>query len=380
MIIGGGIAGTSAALALHKAGIAATVYEAHPDSGEDIGAFLILGDNGMRALEQLDAAETVAAVGFPLDSLRLVGPDGTTLAEMPLGSERHRYRCLRRAELGAVLREEVRRRGVPIVQGKRLAGATEEPDGVVAHFAGGDTARGDLLIGADGLNSVVRPLIDPEVPARRYAGQQVFYGYTLDADPPHAPGRIDMIRGGAAFGYAVSPAGETFWFARVTDDELTDEHLFAGGPDQWRDRLISLLHQDDTPAADIVAATGARLMATNAHDLPSVPRWSSARMLIIGDAAHAASPASGQGASMAIEDAVVLGKALRDLDRASALAGYERLRRPRVETNIANSARLSATPTNQRPGPAPGSVDERDVAAETERDIADQIDWDTPVG
>ncbi|WP_367115163.1 FAD-dependent oxidoreductase [Actinophytocola sp.] len=93
------------------------------------------------------------------------------------------------------------------------------------------------------------------------------------------------------------------------------------------------------------------MMVTNANDLPDVSRWHTDRVLIIGDAAHAASPATGQGASMALEDTVVLAKAFRDTGAvAEALAAYERLRRPRVEANIATSARL--TTGHSRPGPS----------------------------
>jgi 2-polyprenyl-6-methoxyphenol hydroxylase-like FAD-dependent oxidoreductase len=110
-------------------------------------------------------------------------------------------------------------------------------------------------------------------------------------------------------------------------------------------------------------------MATNAWDLPPSGRWRTARTLLLGDAAHAASPATGQGASMAMEDAVVLAKALRDAPSTeAALATYERLRRPRVEENVAHSARLTAgraSPRRTDGGPA-GVPDE---------EILRQLDW-----
>jgi 2-polyprenyl-6-methoxyphenol hydroxylase-like FAD-dependent oxidoreductase len=95
-------------------------------------------------------------------------------------------------------------------------------------------------------------------------------------------------------------------------------------------------------------------------------------MLLIGDAAHAASPATGQGASMAIEDAVILAKALRDsndLDQARQL--YERLRRPRVEQNVAASARLSSGQAQTSSGPRP--------SPRTDVQLMQQLDWNTPL-
>jgi 2-polyprenyl-6-methoxyphenol hydroxylase-like FAD-dependent oxidoreductase len=368
LIIGGGIAGTSAALAVHKAGFDATVYEAHPNTGADIGAFLTLASNGMIALAQLDAAEAIARVGFPLTSMRITANTGDVLGVTPIGEQddplKH-YRCIGRAELGAALREEAARRGIEIVHGKRL---TDVDDDTVT-FADGSTATGDLILGADGLNSTTRQLFAPTTP--RYAGQRVFYGYTSDAKPDHEPGRIDMVRGsGAAMGYTVSPQGETNWFCRVADDELSADDIAAGTPEHWRNVLLPLVEADNTPAAEIIAATTDRLMVTNAKDLPEGMPWRSGRLLLIGDAAHAASPATGQGASMAIEDAVVLGKALRDLGvTTEALEAYESLRRPRVEQNIATSARFTAARTSSQTPPQARPAPSGDA------DLMAQLDW-----
>ncbi|MGW3290190.1 FAD-dependent oxidoreductase [Streptomyces sp. NPDC001002] len=380
LVIGGGIAGTTTALALRKAGLHVVVYEAHPDSAEDIGAFLTLASNGMRALAQLDASAAVGAAGFPLTSMRVLDDSGAQLAQVPLGEAADpqlRYRCLRRGELNTALQAEARRRGIDIRHGTRLAGVEEGPAGVTVRFTDGSTATGDLLIGADGLNSTVRTTFAPEV-RPVYAGQRVFYGYvggrgeagaepsgdhtsvtsadpasTASTDSPEDDARITMVRGSSvAFGYTVSPAGETFWFARVGGDPLSAEELAQGTPADWRELLVPLLRKDATPAADLVAATSDELMVTNATEIPTGTRWRSGRTLLIGDAAHAASPATGQGASMAMEDAVILAKCLRDApDTDSALSLYETLRRPRVEHNITVSGNISrGAQAPSRPG------------------------------
>lgn len=209
LVVGGGIAGTAVALAVAKAGFDVSVYEAHPDSGADIGAFLTLADNGMRALAQIDAAEAVAGRGFPLTAMSVLDHTGAEIASVPLGGHDHpltNYRCLRRAELGDVLRSEVQRRSIPIRHGARLASLTEDGHGVTLRFTDGSTVTGDIAVGADGLNSTTRRLVDPAAAGPRYAGQHVWYGYTTAARPPTAPERITMIRGSAsAFGYCVSP-------------------------------------------------------------------------------------------------------------------------------------------------------------------------------
>ena len=390
MIIGAGIGGSATALALHKAGFDVAVHEAHPETGEDIGAFLTLASNGMQALGQIDAAAPVAEVGFDLTSIRVLSEEGAVLTKAPLGAHDDpltRFRCLRRSQLGAALRAEVTKRGIPIRHGARLASATEDADGVTVSFTDGNTARGDLVIGADGLNSKLRNLITPDGPAPRYAGQRVFYGYTSDIAPKCEPEEITMIPGStAAFGFAVSPAGETYWFARVPGEKpLRATEIAATTSAQWRDLLVPLLRKDETPAAAIVAATKQELLVTNARDLPDLDRWRTERMIVIGDAAHAASPATGQGASMAIEDAVVLAKALRDTDDlAAGLALYEQIRRPRVEQNIANSARMTVNrmPDREQRALQNQAIQQRQSQPSpplAETDLARQIDWHTPL-
>ncbi|MCX4703778.1 NAD(P)/FAD-dependent oxidoreductase [Streptomyces sp. NBC_01373] len=380
LVIGGGVAGTTTALALHKAGFDVSVYEAHPDSAEDIGAFLTLASNGMRALAQIDASAAVTATGFPLTSMRVLDSTGTELAQRPLGEADNpvlRYRCLRRGELNAALHTEAAHRGVTIRHGASLASVQDGPDRVTAHFTDGSTATGDLLIGADGLNSTVRRTIAPATQPC-YAGEYVFYGYTTNTSRIEEADaeRITMVRGSAAaFGYAVSPGGQTYWFARVAGERLAADEIAHGTPGRWRDLLMPLLRDDATAAAGIVAATPDDILVTNATEIPTGAPWRSGRMLLVGDAAHAASPATGQGASMAMEDAVILAKALRDApDTDTALSVYETLRRPRVEHNTTVSGNISRgvhTPSRTGQAPAAGPRDE---------ELARLLEWNSRIG
>ncbi|MGG2464536.1 FAD-dependent oxidoreductase [Streptomyces sp. RGM 3693] len=360
LVIGGGIAGTATAMALYKAGFDVTVHEAHPDTAEDIGAFLTLASNGMRALAQLDASDAVTAIGFPLRTMRVLDDQGNEAAHVPLGEADDvllRYRCLRRGELNAALQAEAIRRGIRFTHGTRLVSVEDGPDQVTARFADGSVATGDLLIGADGLNSTIRRSIAPGTEPV-YAGQCVFYGYTRSTPVMEDTGHITMVRGStAAFGYALSPDRETYWFARVSGRVISADEFAHPTPALWRQQLVELLSKDTTPAATIVAASTDDIMATNATELPPGAPWRSGRTLIIGDAAHAASPATGQGASMALEDAVILAKSLRDTpDLDSAFSLYEAHRRPRVEHNTTVSGQISRgtrTPPRTSRGPAP---------------------------
>ena len=382
VVVGGGTAGTATALALHKAGFEVGVYEAHPDSAEDIGAFLTLASNGMRALAQVDASPAVTAIGFPLTGMRVLDAAGAVRPPGPpaeAGDPLLQYRCLRRGDLSTALQAEAERRGIRIRHGARLASVEEGRDSVTARFTDGSTAHGDLLIGADGLSSTVRRHIVPTA-LPGYAGQYVFYGYTTRA-PRTAraeSARITMVRGSAvAFGYAVSPEGETYWFARVSGEPLAADEIAHGTPAHWHDLLLPLLRKDATPAADIVAATAEQILVTNATEIPLGTPWRSGRTLLIGDAAHAASPATGQGASMALEDAVVLAKSLRDApDAQSALSLYETLRRPRVEHNITVSGTISR---GGQPASRPGTGQGAPAPRPGEDELIRLLEWDSDI-
>ena len=285
--------------------------------------------------------------GFPTGNIEFVSGTGKRLGEVPIGgtlADGTMTRTVKRADLYRGLYEEARRRGIPIEHGKRLIAAEPTPDGgVVARFEDGTRVVGDLLIGADGFHSRTRAIIDPAAPQPRAAGLGNVGGFTRTARVSTKPGAYVMLFGKRAFfGYAVSPSGEVWWFANPPAARgLTGA--------EEKERLIALFAQDAGPAVDIIRSTPEILATAEQHDMPSVPTWWRGPMIIIGDAAHAASPSSGQGASMAIEDAIVLAKCLRDLpDTERAFAAFEQLRRPRVERVVAYGARSSRS---KAPGP-----------------------------
>ena len=219
-------------------------------------------------------------------------------------------------------------------------------------FADGTSATGDLLIGCDGIHSAVRTIIDPAAPAPTYAGLLNTGGYARGVPVGTEPGRYEMIFGKRAFfGYVVAPDGEVWWFANVPrrDEPGRREARDLDG-ELWRSRLIDLYAQDAGPAVRLIEATGQIMTMSPVHTIPYLPRWHSRRMIVVGDAAHAPSPTSGQGASLSIEDAVVLAKCLRDLpDSEQAFAAFDSLRRTRVERIIKAAARIN---NSKAAGPA----------------------------
>jgi FAD-dependent urate hydroxylase len=348
LIVGGGVAGPVAAMALQQAGIDPVIYEAHAGGADDAGAFLTFASNGLDALRAIDAQNLVMDKGFPTPRMEIQSGTGKHLGVVPNGGtlpEGMVSQTLKRADLYLALRDEALRRGASVEYGKRLVAAGITPDGgVVARFEEGTEAEGDLLIGADGIHSRTRRIIDPAAPGARYIPVLNIGGYASNIRVPAEPGTFRMIFGKRAFfGYAVHPSGEIWWFANPPRaDEPSKAELAAISTEQWREILIDLFAGDDTPAVDIIRATPGDLSGWATYDLPSVPTWHRGPMVIIGDAAHATAPSSGQGASMAIEDAVVLARCLRDLpDIRRAFAAYEKLRRGRVERIVAHGARTS---------------------------------------
>ena len=346
VVIGCGIGGPVLAMALQKAGIEAAIFEAHESSAEFVGSFLNTASNGLDALKAIDALDDVAAHGFPTPRMVMWSGSGKRLGEVANGlalPDGTTSLTIERGRLHAALRREAARRGIRIEPGKRLIASDTTGTGVVARFADGTDARGDVLVGADGIHSQTRRLIDAAAPAPRYTGLLSLGGCARVETLAPTPETFHMIFGRRAFfGYSVRNDGDVYWFANVAwPDDPTRERLGAISPGRWKQTLIDLFDGDAGPAVEIVSATNAELAAYPIFDMPIVPTWHRGSMVLIGDAAHATSPSSGQGASLAIEDAVVLSKCLRDCRSVrEAFEAYERLRRGRVERVVAYSARI----------------------------------------
>jgi FAD-dependent urate hydroxylase len=245
------------------------------------------------------------------------------------------------------------------------------------------------LIGADGIHSAVRRLIDPNAPAPTYVGLVNLGGYARGVPVEAEPGSYTLIFGKRAFfGYVLAPDGEVWWFANVPRrDEPAHGEVEAIPPEAWQRRLAELYAKDAGPAVRLVEASDPADIknASPIHSIPHLPRWHTDRMVVIGDAAHAPTPTSGQGASLAIEDAVVLAKCLRDLpDPQQAFARFEALRRPRVERIIKVAARINSNKTARpltrvvRDAVLPVILRITTNSKQVNQQYRYHIDWNTP--
>jgi FAD-dependent urate hydroxylase len=193
---------------------------------------------------------------------------------------------------------------------------------------------------------VTRRIIDPQAAPPRYVPVLNLGGLVpgLRLDTPSDEFQM-MFGTRSFFGWTATPDGDTVWFANPPHRaEPARGEIEAMTDADWRRRLLELVGDDAGPMRQIIERAPAPLVAWTTYDVPRVENWHRGNMIIIGDAAHATSPSSGQGASLALEDAVTLGKAIRDnASIPEAFAAYEALRRERVEKIVAAGARTSNT-------------------------------------
>jgi 2-polyprenyl-6-methoxyphenol hydroxylase-like FAD-dependent oxidoreductase len=297
-------------------------------------------------------------------------------------------RLVHRSDLYRVLHDRAVAGGVDIHYGKRLVNVEETATGITARFADDSTASADILIGADGVRSTVRGLIDPDAPGPHFTGMLGFEAvaaHEVDTEP----GTMTFAFGERGYYlYWPEPGGGTRWGANLPHEPMSLTSARAVPSADWM-RTLRAAYGDDDPGRDLVltSKTDELQVVGSLYIMPPVPHWYRGRMVLVGDSAHAPSNSSGQGASLAIESAVQLARCVRDLpDIASAYTAFERLRRGRVEKVAARAARINQAK-------APGAVAKMlmpvlmpllmKTAMKPEKTIGPEqrylIDWDAPV-
>ena len=275
-------------------------------------------------------------IGFQNDRLVFHNETGRVLADVPVGGV-----TVMRGALSRALREAAERVGVRFEFGKTLASIDEHSRGVVARFADGTAANTAVLIGADGIHSRTRLIYFTDAPAPTYTGI-INLGGIVRTDLPPTETAMHMVFGRRAFfGYAARPDGETYWFSNYAQAEEPPRGSFSNVDATRFQRELLALHRHDPPEVHrILAALTGPIGVYPIYDMPSLPTWHRGPVCLIGDAAHAIGPHVGQGASLALEDALMLAQCLRDIpDVAVAFATFERLRRTRVDPIVRQSRR-----------------------------------------
>lgn len=339
LIVGGGIAGPVLAMFLKRIGFDPIVYEGRPEPNDEAGTFLNLAPNGLAVLGALGIREEIEVAGTPTTSIAFYNHRGKQLGKNP-----EKTVLLKRGTLNRGVREAAMRGGVPVEFGKRLTGVeVTARRTVVASFEDGTEAEGDLLVGCDGIHSTTRRSVFPDAPEPRYTGVLDCGAFTHVPCVPPSNGVMRMTFGKEAFfGYQAVPSGEIYWFQNFHQTaEPEGNELRAIPSAEYKQRLLVMHREDHAPIAEIIRSTEGLIDRWPLYEMPPIPKWHEGPVCLVGDAAHATTPHVGQGASMAMEDAIVLAKCLRDIaDTEEAFAAYERIRKERVEKVVEMARRM----------------------------------------
>lgn len=328
VIVGGGIGGLTAAVALQASGCEVLVLERANEITTQ-GAGILLQNNAMMALERLDLSDDVAAAGVRVRGGRISTRSGRLLAELdwsdvPLGVGIHRANLLRIMSRHVGL--ENIRTSAAVIRYRQVG------ERVVVVLESGDEVDADLLVGADGIHSTVR--------AQRFGdGSPRYSGYTCWRGLTHMGhdfrrGEVFEIWGaGKRFG-GVHVDERLYWFAPVNASEGGTDR-----PGQVRTALLGLFEGWPKQVEITIKATEeSAILRNDIMDRPFRSGWGEGRMTLLGDAAHPMTPDLGQGACQAIEDAVVLGRCISEnADPLVALRRYERLRLARTRRFVFRS-------------------------------------------
>ncbi len=313
----------------------------------DEGSWVTVAPNGLDALAVLGVLDQVRATGHPSRLNRMYGATGRHLGDVSLGvplDDGTVALTLKRSALAAVLGDAAGRAGADVRLGAEVARVHDDADGVRAVLTDGSVVTGDLLVGADGVRSPVRRTIDPHAPEARYVGLTNFGGVTggTRLGDDLTPQAWHFVFGRRSFfGAHPLPTGDVVWFVNPPRPQIGAEERSATPPEQWLGWLSGLVADDAGRASALVAAGRLELAGDSTFDLPHLPTWWRGRTVLVGDAAHAPSPSSGQGAAMALEDAVVLARSVAARG-ADGLGDYEAARRDRVEAIVRAGARSSS--------------------------------------
>jgi salicylate hydroxylase len=353
-VIGGGIGGLTAAVALRQAGFVVDVYEQARELTE-VGGGINLAPNATRLLRRLGLAEGLDRDGVrPFSSHQRRWQDGRTLQRAPLNPRCEElygapHMTIHRADLLSIISAAFPADRIHL--GHRLIGLADRNDGSEAWFDNGIRIAVDVLVGADGIHSAVRAALFGEA-APAFAGCVAYRGLVPAvriADLGLELGSQSWLGPGGHFVHYFVSRGRLLNFVAWTEhDEWNRE--------DWTDRatvaraLAAFTGWHEQIRRIILAAEICFIWAL--YDRDPLPRWSVGHTTLLGDACHPMYPFMGQGAAMAIEDGAALAACLCAVaDPAKALLHYERLRLPRV-TRLQEMSRANKARFHMRDGPA----------------------------
>lgn len=333
LIIGGGIGGLTAAVALRRAGIDAEVYERSPVLKE-VGAGISLWANATKALTLLGLGEDLRSISFRNKEFALRKWNGAFLATTSTADLESRFGggvvIVHRAEFLDILARSWGSGHFHL--GHTCNSISEDAGGVTASFTNGNSARGEVLIGADGLRSETRTWLG-HLEKPRYSGYTAWRSIaefdTSGITPSESWGR------GSRFGILPMGANRVYWYATAN---LPEGQVDSNASPQ--DTLLSHFKGWHSPIEGLIRGSAA-ILRNDIFDRDPLPHWGRGRVTLLGDAAHPMTPDLGQGACQAIEDAVELANSLATATTVTAgLQEYEARRIARTSSIVLGSRRM----------------------------------------
>ncbi|MBV9280560.1 MAG: FAD-dependent oxidoreductase [Chloroflexi bacterium] len=323
LIVGGGIAGLTAAIALRRAGIEVEVVEQNP-AWTVYGVGIIQLANALRALNTIGLADQCVAAGHPLPSVRLYDGQGHLVVEIPqpplAGPQFPPGNALTRSRLHAILQRAVRESGANIRLGLTVAELADTDTGVDVTFTDGTTGHYDLVVGADGIRSLVRRMVFGPEYQPTYVGQMC---WRCNVPRPPEVETAWLFEGGPIGRGGFIPLAQDLMYIllvettntasppRVPDDRLVETLRERLGP--FGGPLAEVRDRDITPSSDVVLRPFETLL------MP--PPWYRGHVVLIGDAAHSMTAHIAQGAALAVEDAIVLAEEIAGRDGGTGSDG-----------------------------------------------------------
>lgn len=335
IIIGGGIGGLATSIALRRVGIQSEVYE-QAEQLREIGAGLTFWTSGLNALASLGVVDAAVAAGSIVGRFEQRTWRGEVLSVVPwseLGGESGGPSaiCVRRRDLLNQLARLVDPKSVHCRH--RCLAFEEGAQGVTVRFQNGAEARGDFLIGADGLHSVIRAALHGESKPR-YAGYTCWRGIShYDGGALPVGTAFEAWGRGKRFATHHIGHGELFWYGTTNCPEGG-----ADGPSGRKADVVECFKEWASPIPEIIAATNESILRNDIVDRKPIRNWGRGRITLLGDAAHPTTPNLGHGACMALQDAVVLADCFRHASSPEeALRSYERTRQPKTAAIVNQS-------------------------------------------
>ncbi len=337
LIIGGGIAGLTTALALQKMNLDFIVLEAVPEI-KAVGAGISLAGNAMRALKKLGVDEEVKRRGHLISSMIIEDDKGKRISIMDAEKLSREYGldnvAIHRADLHQVLLTSIDTNR--IVTGKKAIDFSEEPGGITIFFDDGSKEQGSAAIIADGIHSGLRKKLLPGV-SPRYSGYTCWRGVVENRwnIQHHA---VETWGSKGRFGYVPIGNNKVYWFA-CKNAPIKDEMMSLFRISDLVDNFKSYTY----PIPEILKDTSdADLILSDIVDLKPISQYAFNRILLLGDAAHATTPNLGQGACMAMEDALFVAEEINRQPKniVNAFKSFEQKRVPRAQYIVNTSFRL----------------------------------------